>query len=334
MSDLDALLGLADKLPFIELVHRILLAHPSAAPIGGDGPFRDEALRFRHDPDLRFHAGDVSRVVQVADGRVELTTTFAGLTGSTSPLPASFVEAIARDDEDSAVERELLDAFHHRLLSLFYRGLLKFDLPRTIEAGHAPNLLSGLLCIAGLPADRAEEITGLGRDMLLRLLPLLVTYPANAERIVVAIRDVLAKVLGSAQVRVLSMTGGYVPIEASARARLGIDMRLGRTSTIGGRAPAPASEITVRIEGLRPADCARLSPGGDHHMLLANVVLLLVPETVRTTIELTPTHAPSAPLGSTNARLGKSSWLGGRGSPKPVRVKVEPSPRRQEHHAS
>jgi predicted component of type VI protein secretion system len=111
-------------------------------------------------------------------------------------------------------------------------------------------------------------------------------------------------------------------------------MRLGRTSTIGARAPAPGSEITVHLESLRPADCARLGPGGDCHALLANVVLLLVPETVRATIELTPTRASSASLRHPHARLGKNAWLGGRGRPKPVRVKLEPSPYRQERHAS
>lgn len=333
MSEVEALLARAEHLSFFELVARLEQARPGSAALGGDGPFSEEALRFRHDPALTFHTGDVRSAVLNAHGHVELTTTFAGLTGSTSPLPASFLEQAAREDDDGQLERDFLDIFHHRLLSLFYRGRRKFDLTDGASAHAAPQLLSWLLGLAGLPAGQAEAISGLELALLLRLLPLLVSYPANAERIAVAIRAVFADVLGEATVSVRSMTGGHVPIDASARARLGVDFRLGRTSTLGARAPLPASGITVRLHGLRPADCARLSPGGDRHASFSKLVLLFTPESVRVHVELTPSHAPSTRLGRPDARLSLSSWLGGRGTPIPVLMKLEPSSQVEESHA-
>lgn len=334
MNAVENLLADAERLPFMYLVAELERLLTRGALIGGDGPVRDEPIRFRHDPSLTFHSSDVRCAELGANDRAELTTTFLGLTGSTSPLPASFVDTLAREDDEGALERDLLDIFHHRLLSLFYRSRLKHDLPNAARSQSVPRILGWLLGLAGIPIERAEAMTGLELPLLLRFLPLLVTYPCNAERIAVAIREAVADALSGATVTVHSMTGGLVPIDVSARARLGVDMRLGRNSTIGARAPSPSSEITVKISGLRPEDCARLCPGGDRHGLLNNVALLFTPEAVRVTLELTPTHAPSTRLGQPHARLGRSTWLGAGTRPVAVRMKAEQSIPRQEPHAS
>lgn len=324
MTPLDDILAQASELPFVTLVSAIERASGGKVALGGDGPFQDEAIRFRHDPGLVFHTHDISAVSH--DGRrVELTTTFAGLTGSASPLPPMFIESMGRDDDDGVLQRDFLDLFHHRLLSLFYRGLLKHDLARAVQAGPLPHILRWLLGLAGLPYEHAERTSGLALCNLLRLLPLLLCYPPNAARLALAIRDVLDDVLGLAEVHVVPLTGGYVSIAESARPRLGIDMRLGNTTALGARAPSPASELCVQIRALCPDSCGRLSPGGDRHALLVHTVRLFAPETVCVTLALTPSHAPVTKLGHAASRLGTHSWLGGSESPRPVRFKTETS---------
>lgn len=331
MTARDVILARAVELPFVTVVSALERAHGGKAALGGDGPLHEEAVRFRHDPALVFHTRDIS-AVSLTQGGVELTTTFAGLTGSASPLAPMFVEAMARDDEDGALQRDFLDLFHHRLLSLFYRGLLKHDVARAAHAGPLPRILGWLLELAGFPHEHAERASGVELSTLLRLLPLLVCYPPNAARLGAAIRDVLADVLGPATIQVVPLTGGHVSIADSARTRLGVDMRLGKTTALGGRVRSPASELRVHITGLTPEGCRQLSPGGDHHAQLVHVSRLFAPETACVTLELTPSRAPTTRLGHADATLGTRSWLGCSKSPRPVRFKTE-SVSHAGHHA-
>lgn len=340
MSDaaLERVLQRAERLPFVVLVGWLeRLSHGKPA-LGGSGPYREEPVRFRHDPALGFHARDISSAERVEgpDGsaHVALQTTFAGLTGAASPLPALLLEGMARDDDDELLQREFLDLFHHRLLSLLYRGLLKFDLPRTMQGdGRAP-ALTWLLALGGLLPAHAERIAGLPQDVLMRLAPLLVTYPPNAERLAVAVRFAFEDLLEGAVVHVDQMRGGYVDIDPSSRARLGIDLRLGRSTTLGRRAPAPASAIVLQIAPLSPGACGRVAPGGDRYEELSALTLLLCPETVQLNVELTPSHTPPSRLRTESAILGRNAWLGGRGRPLPVRFPIHAPRAPKERHAS
>ena len=93
------------------------------ARLGGDGRAEDERLRLRHDPSLAFQAGEVASVGVDAHGRTTIETTFLGLSGAVGPLPVFLREEVACEDPDRGVRRDLLDVFHHRALSLLYRGV-------------------------------------------------------------------------------------------------------------------------------------------------------------------------------------------------------------------
>ena len=335
---LERVLQQATRMPFVVLVGWLeRLSHGKVA-LGGSGPYREESVRFRHDPSLGFHSRDVSAIEKVAEpdgsAHVALQTTFAGLTGAASPLPALLLEGMARDDDDELLQREFLDLFHHRLLSLLYRGLLKFDMPRTMRGDSSAPAATWLLALGGLVPAHAERISGLPHDLLMRLAPLLVTYPPNAERLAVAVRFVFEDLLEGASVHVDQMRGGYVDIDPGSRARLGIDLLLGRSSALGRRAPAPASAIVLQIAPLSPHACSRIAPGGDRFAELSAVTLLFCPETVQLSVELTPSHTPSSRLRTDTAILGRNAWLGGRGRPLPVRFPIEAPRAREERHAS
>jgi predicted component of type VI protein secretion system len=139
----------------------------------------------------------------------------------------------------------------------------------------------------------------------------LATYPANAERLEIAVRDALGHVLAGAPVRVTQFTGRSVVLEEEERPRLGRTLRLGRESVLGKRVPAPASRVRLAIGPLPPNACARLAPHGDQFGVLADVIRLMVPPSIDVEIELQPSIARGARLGrSGGASLGLNSWLG------------------------
>jgi type VI secretion system protein ImpH len=254
---------------------------------------------------------------------VEVTTSFAGLTGSSSPLPSGIIEEIAQADDEEGVQRDLVDGFHHRLLGLLYRGLLRSDFARSFRADASDRMSARLLLLAGFAPDSAERVSGLPRGLLLRLSPLLVCHPPSAQRLELGLRDVFDELLAGAHVRVLSMTGGVVHLERDECPRLGVDMLLGRTSCLGRRIPAPQSGARVLIGPLSSDVCARLAPGGERYAELCAVIALLGPESVEMDVELQPRDASVARLGRAHGtRLGLNTWLGSRGAPAPVRFRA------------
>lgn len=321
---LDVILARATGLPFVVLVGWLERLLVSSAAVGRSGPFRDERIRFRHSPSLGFPTQDVTRAgrVEGRDGlvRVEIETSFGGLTGASSPLPLRMIEGLDCDDDDAVIQREFFDLFHHRLLGLAYRALLKTDLPRANELGHGERLRHWMLTLAGLERGTAARLAGLAHDDLMHLAPLLCCYPQNEERVATGLRLLFGAVLGEAHIRVATMKGGYVLLEPSALPRMGKDLRLGVTSTLGRRIAAPASEIHLEIGPLTREACTLLAPGGALHGRLVAAAALLVPEHVETTIQLLPGELSPMRLGRAESRLGRGSWLGRRGSPAAIRV--------------
>ncbi|HEX5657564.1 MAG TPA: type VI secretion system baseplate subunit TssG [Polyangiales bacterium] len=306
----------AQRLPFVSLVRWLEHGLGGAAAVGGDGPLEHEPIQFSCSPALAFASAELDSA-ELRDDRAHLSLHFGGLVGAGSPLPPSMLEDFAALDDDTSAERAFLDLFHHRMFGLTYRGLLKFDLARS-RFGRAP-ALDWILGLSGVPAEDAERISGLPRAMLWRLTPLLVAYPANAERIAVALQVVFEDL--ELPVTVHELRGGTVAIEARFRAKLGRDLQLGRNFTLGSRAPAPSSAITVVLGPLAPELAATFAPGGERRSTLEATVALLCPETIDVELELRLTHGAPAALG--RVRLGRSAWLGTGAQPAPVRWRVD-----------
>jgi type VI secretion system ImpH/TssG family protein len=329
MTDaLGELIERARELPFVALVRWLEHLLPDAAEVGRSGPFRAEPVRFGCAPELTFADAELAHAT-LAQGpgptHARLTLAFGGLVGAGSPLPTAMLDELASDDDDTAAERAFLDLFHHRLAGLLYRGSLKFDLARSQHARRPAPALDWVLGLSGLPPAHAARVSGLPRRVLLRLAPLLVVYPPNAQRLVVALRAVLAETIGEAAVRVHELRGGSVEIEPRFRARLGRDLRLGRSSTLGARAPFPAAALVISLGPLTPAVARRLAPGGDQTWLLEATVALFCPETVDVELQLELTRSLPTRLGAVGTQLGRGAWLGTRSAPRPLRWRLHRS---------
>lgn len=307
-------LSRARELPFVSLVS-FLAQGLGGAAVGGDGPVSQERVLFSGAPELGFASAEL-QAAELAGDVARLELNFGGLVGAGSPLPPSMIEELAARDDDTRAERALLDIFHHRLHGLAYRGLCKFDLARS-PLGRAP-ALAWMLGLAGLPSDEraAERVSGLPLRLLWRLTPLLLVYPANAARLVAALRVVLPE-LAELPVRVNELRGGAAELEPDSRARLGVDMRLGQTASVGGRTPVPGGAITVALGPLAPGLASSLTSAGRRKHLLEATLCLFCPETIDVELELHVAPGASAALGQ--CRLGRSAWLGSHGAPEPVR---------------
>ncbi len=297
----------------LSLLERLI---PAEARIGGDGPFAQEPVRLRHDPSLTFSAGDVARMVPTeppAGGgpSVEVVTTFLGVSGAVGPLPSHFGEEIAQED-GASIRRDFLDLFHHRLLSVLFRGLTRYDVPAEARADADDPWSRRLLALTGVDAYSAPS--PLPPGLLLRLAPLLSTCRRPAEALELLLAEMLADELGDARIEVIPFTGEWSEIEPAQRMRLGrANHRLGDSAVLGQRVFDRSNTFTVRMAPLTQGAYQQLMPGGDLHARVESAVSFFTGNSLEFELELGLAAPPALRLSRTaTTRLGRDTWLGAR----------------------
>ncbi|MEM9188094.1 MAG: type VI secretion system baseplate subunit TssG [Myxococcota bacterium] len=317
----------APRSRFFELVSLLERLTPDAERVGSSGPPSAEAIRFRHMPDLSFAAGDfaageLKRVPSIADDPlsppkflIELSTTFLGLGGATSPLPSYMTEEIAQEDPHVAVRRDFLDVFHHRLISLLFRLWSRYNYAREFQSDLADPWTRRTLAFVGCDPYELEPSEHIPRWMLLRLTPLLVGRNRGARSLEVALQQILGTDLPELKVGVKQFVGGWVPMDDDERCALGKDNnRLGVDALLGKRVFDRTGNFAVCLEPVPANAYPRLLKDGDLLPVVRDVVRLFSRDGMDFDLELVldedavPTMTLSAGGGST---LGKNSWLRG-----------------------
>jgi type VI secretion system protein ImpH len=306
--------------PLVSFLERLTA---DAVRVGEMGPVSEERIRFRHSPDMGFSSSDVAALVlrQVParaddpDARrplFEVTTAFLGLTGSATPLPLYMAEEVAQEDPDNAPLREFLDLFHHRLLSLLYRIECRYRVTRELTASCTDQWSRRILALAGFDTYERAWPGILPPWRLLRIAPLLLSRVRTAERLEMALQDVLAEDLEGARVTVRQFVGRWVDIDA--RTRLGrAHNQLGRNMLLGSRAFDRMGRFQVEIGPLSPRAYRRLMADGDLYPLAREVIALFVRDPLEYSFELSLSESVTHTFKLSSgwpSQLGRDTWLG------------------------
>ncbi|MCC7540820.1 MAG: type VI secretion system baseplate subunit TssG [Deltaproteobacteria bacterium] len=299
---------------------------PHAPRVGGLGPVVEEMIRFRHDIRLQFAAGDVASVElkhipsdptdQLSPPRplFEVSTTFLGLTGSSSPLASYFLEEVLFEDADEPAQRDFLDLFHHRLISLFYRVSTRCNALGEHQSDQSDSWSKRLLSLGGFDTYDRPYGGRLPAWRLLRLTPLLARNARTAEALRIAVKDTFGIELGDGEVDVQQFVGGRIPVEPEQRMRLGLaNGLLGHNAVLGARIFDRASKFRVKLGPLGYETYRKFLPGGDHLSTLKELVSLFCRDPLDYDVELTLATGSKSTfrLGGPKAtKLGTDSWLG------------------------
>ncbi|MBX3275505.1 MAG: type VI secretion system baseplate subunit TssG [Sandaracinaceae bacterium] len=313
----------------VSLLERLTL---DAVRVGGDGPVEGERIRFRHDGDLGFSSGDISRakverMPRGSDAYLEapipvfrVETTFLGLTGITSPLPLYIAEEILHEDDTNPVRRDFLDVFHHRLISLFYRAVIKFMPPREHLAGQRDPWMERALCLTNLdPRIQTRTLRVQHPSVLVRLAPLLAGRGRGPRVLALALREVLREgLLPDGTVNIEEFAGGWIEVDEDQRMALGErNCELGVEAILGKRAYDQSGRFSVRIGPLHAHNYRRFLRDGDLLPIVKDVVELCSKESLDfdVKLELASDAVPSFQLssrgGDGSAELGRDTRLRG-----------------------
>ncbi len=321
----ERLISHGGRYEFFASVSMLERLTPEAVRIGGEGPYSGEKIRFRHVHDLTFSYGEIGSITkatvpQTAEQkldkpreRFDVTTAFMGVSGAMTPMPLYLAEELIQDDEGAQIQREFLDLFHHRLISLVYRIGIKFDFAR--EHTHdADDLWSRrMLAMAGLDAYENWRLRHLTRRQLLRLAPLLASKVRSARTLALAVQDVAAAALGDALVHVTQFTGDWTPLDPEQRISVGqSNSHLGINAVLGVECFHRGSKATIVIGPLRD-NFRRFLSDGDMFPAICELVGMLSPEPIDYELDLVLVDRPPFLLGQKEGgRVGFDSWLSSR----------------------
>jgi type VI secretion system protein ImpH len=300
----------ARGIPFVNLVEHLERVFRGARPVAETGRARDERVRFRHDPNLVFHASDIAGMRVLRGRGVEITTAFLGATGPVSPLATFFTEAILRaESQDNDALGAFYDVLHHRLIALCYRALRRSRLPWSIRTTANDEFTRRALAATGLGPKRKDaplsSVAMLGRARILA------RRPRGRE----ALEAALALAFPRFEVAIEDFLRRRVRLADEQRLRLGSRNHcLGRETRLGHTLHAQADLLRLRIGPVDRETFDSLLPGAPENVRLRRVVEentggLLDAEVE---IEILCGEEPRAMLGKSagrGTRLGRSSLI-------------------------
>jgi len=170
----------------VRLLEKIL---PSRTSVGKFAHPATEVARFAAHPSLAFPASQIQGMEWPAEGPVEMTVNFMGLTGPQGVLPNPYTSLIIERlrSSDPAL-RDFLDIFNHRIISLFYRAWRKYRFDVACEHGERDLFSRHLLSLLGLGTDGMRDRQAVSDDALIYYAGLLGQRPRSAQ----ALQQILA----------------------------------------------------------------------------------------------------------------------------------------------
>lgn len=264
--------------------------------------------RIRPALSLELPRSEVAEVRHDGD-RYEIITTFLGLYGVSSPLPAFYTEElIEAAQEDRTAAQALLDAIHQHLYELYVDALDKLrPLQVSVEQNDErfPDLLRSLI---GLRDPAMREALPQA-DALLRYVSLLGAQQRSAE----GLRTLLEDMLGGVPVAVEQCVERAVRIPERSRVRLGEQCHaLGTNAVIGTHVRDRMGKIRVRIGPLSHERFDTLLNRHDQWHWLVRIIrfYLTTPVECELQLELEPGTGRTTTLGERrSATLGTTTWL-------------------------
>ncbi|HJL14160.1 MAG TPA: type VI secretion system baseplate subunit TssG [Sandaracinaceae bacterium LLY-WYZ-13_1] len=329
MKKAAPVLEAAPRSTFFHVVALLERLSTEAVRIGGEGPPSGERIRFRHDYELGFSAGDISRVrvTELPRGPersldpptpvFEVTTTFLGLTGTVSPLPLYIAEEILHEGDDNPVRRDFLDIFHHRLISLLYRAVSKYMPAREHLTHRTDAWMNRALFLTGLDPEIQTRGLRIHPSVLVRLAPLLAGRGRGPRVLALALREALGEALEpDGTVRIRQFAGGWIEVDGAQRMALGdANCVLGVEAILGKRAYDQSGRFSIELGPLHRDNYRRFLRDGDLLPVVKDVVELCSKEALDFDVELhlAADAVPSFTLSATDggSELGRDTRLRG-----------------------
>ncbi|MDR3618410.1 MAG: type VI secretion system baseplate subunit TssG [Paludisphaera borealis] len=313
------------RFDFFQAVRLLERIGKARAPVGFDGPYARETVRFAQHVSMNFPASAIDtleRDAQNDDAPPRMVTSFIGLLGASGALPTVYTEELVGPrGKNRGPAVDFFNLFHHRIVSLFYRAWEKYHLPaqweKSLDRDRRPGgddedrFTASLFHLLGLGLGSLRERQGFDDESLLFYTGVF----AQQHRSAVMLERLIADCFGH-PAEVLSFTGQWLrlrPEEQSRMGRTGGFNRLGREAVAGRKVWDVQSKFRLRLGPLTFAAFREFLPDGAASNHLMSLVRFYTRSELDFDVQLIlkKEDVPMCELsrGPTAARLGRTSWL-------------------------
>ncbi|OSQ42978.1 type VI secretion system baseplate subunit TssG [Thalassospira sp. MCCC 1A01428] len=275
---------------------------------------RVEDLIFRVAPGLGFPASDVVSLRPVdEDGdcrELEMTVSFLGLHGPSSPLPSHMLETAAWSEGEEGVQQAFNDFFSNRLVWLFYLIWRKYRYYVRYHAGASDQFSDWMFSLIGIGGDESRGKADVPWAKLLTYLGVVAGRVRSAEMV----SGVIAHAFSLPDVSIRQLELRKVEIPQDQRARMGAtNMSLGQDFVIGRFVEDRAGKFTVVLKNLTFERFRDFLPSGKDFARLKELVEFLLKDQLAYDVELNlqRNEVPAFKLGCPRtASLGWTTFIG------------------------
>jgi type VI secretion system protein ImpH len=292
--------------------------------VGYDAQPKDECVRFATLAARSFPPTEVVKLGQLEEPTPgsepqppQLTVAFMGLFGPSGVLPHHDTQRIIDAGNRKNPERDFLDVFNHRLISLFYRASTKYRLPFAFEShykkpGEAESLVTNAFySLAGMGIGRLRQRLEINDEFSIEFAGLLGLHPKNP----LSLQRMLQSYF-KLQITVKQFVGQWMFLSDENKSwmpsgkMLGQNCALGSSFILGERVWDVSGKFRIRIGPLDLQEFESLLPGERKLVEVAQIVQLYAGNQFDFDIqlELSSQAVPSCKLGE-SSRLGYNTWL-------------------------
>lgn len=272
----------------------------------GDNYSRDAALqqiKIRPELSLNFPSSDISQIdLLEVDGKsiYQITATFLGLYGISSPLPSFYTEDLFRDQvDDNPLVREFIDIFNNHLYQLLLKIWDSHKLSYQVVEAKNPIYLSYLYRFGGIEHPSHNQMIP-SQYNILRYLGIMGHLPRSA----LGLKIILADLLDVKNVEVLQCMDSVMDIPVEQIFSLGLSgSSLGEDAHLGNQIISASHAFTVKIGPVDDKEFKSLLPGSEKFQTIHHVVDAYIDQPLTYNVELVVSGK-----GLSTATLGNSSW--------------------------
>ena len=310
---------------FVQAMRLLMRLYPDHAPLGAwDDPAR-EVVRLTVPPSLSFPPSEIARLELPADAdedddplsgaaarrtQARMAIRFFGLTGPQGVLPHVYTEhASGRARARDTAFRDFLDLFHHRALSLFYRGWERHHTTVPAERGSEDRIQHHLLDLVGVGTEETRKRSTLATGALAFYAGLF----AMRTRPAVGLAQLVSDYFG-VPAHIEQFVGEWLAVQGGGQVNVGsdeLDGQLG-ASVLGDAVFDPMAMVQLRLGPLTRAQFDAFLPAGRDHETLRQLSQFYADDQVTVSVQLVLARdeIPGAQLNTTGApALGFGTWL-------------------------
>jgi type VI secretion system protein ImpH len=266
-------------------------------------------LKIKPALSLDFPENDITEITIEANQQYGMTTTFMGLYGISSPLPAFYTEELLDEEwDDQSASKDFLDIIHQHLYPLLFQAWQKYRFGHQAVEQQEDKYWDMLYSLIGLADSEFRRLTK-QPEKLLPYLGLL----AQRQKSALGLQTILKDYIGSSAIEIESCVDRQVVIPVKQHSKLGEQFNtLGDNSVIGKKIRDRMGQAHIHIYDISGEQFQRFLNDKDFTDFIWLIMdfYLIQPLDIRLVLYLKPGATQMISLGKTTwGSLGVDTWL-------------------------